>query len=146
MAMGRRKQQQQGLWVETADLPRSAGHPFYQRLNEVLADHGFDAFVEGLCQPFYAEVMGRPSLAPGAYFRLLLVGFFEGLDSERGIAWRTADSISLREFLGVGLTQSPPDHSTLSRTRRLIDLEAHQQVFAWVVQVLATHCRVTDWR
>ena len=137
MAMGRRKQQQQGLWVETADLPRSAGHPFYQRLNEVLADHGFDAFVEGLCQPFYAEVMGRPSLAPGAYFRLLLVGFFEGLDSERGIAWRTADSISLREFLGVGLTDSPPDHSTLSRTRRLIDLETHQQVFAWVVKVLA---------
>lgn len=137
MAMGRRKQQQQGLWVETADLPRSAGHPFYQRLNEVLADHGFDAFVEGLCQPFYAKVMGRPSLAPGAYFRLLLVGFFEGLDSERGIAWRTADSISLREFLGVGLTECPPDHSTLSRTRRLIDLETHQQVFAWVVKVLA---------
>ncbi len=137
MAMGRRKGQQQGLWVETADLPRSAGHPFYQRLNEVLADHGFDAFVEGLCQPFYAEVMGRPSLAPGAYFRLLLVGFFEGLDSERGIAWRTADSISLREFLGVGLTDSPPDHSTLSRTRRLIDIETHQQVFAWVVKVLA---------
>lgn len=138
MAMGRRpREQQQELWIESSELPRGPGHPFYRRLNEVLGEHGFDAFVEKLCQPFYAEVMGRPSLAPGIYFRLMLVGYFEGLDSERGIAWRAADSIGLREFLGLGLTQDPPDHTTISRTRRLIDVETHEKVFAWVVQVLA---------
>ena len=139
MAMGRRRRQrQQDLWVEASELPRGSGHPFYRRLNALLEKHGFEEFIEGLFEPFYAKVMGRPSMAPGIYFRMILIGFFEGLDSERGIAWRAADSISLREFLGLPLTENPPDHSTLSRTRRLIDVETHQQVFAWVVQLLAT--------
>jgi transposase len=102
-----------------------------------LEGRGFDEFVEQQCSPFYAEKMGRPSLAPGRYFRLLLIGYFEGIDSESGIAWRAADSLGLRGFLGVGLNQMPPDHSTISRTRRLIDVETHQAVFGWVLKLLA---------
>jgi transposase len=126
------------LWIATNELPRTGGHPFYQRLNQVLDAHEFDAFVEGQCAPFYAEKLGRPSLTPGMYFRLLLIGYFEGIDSERGIAWRTADSLALRGFLGLGLDEVPPEHSTISRTRRLIDLETHRAVFTWILQVLAT--------
>jgi len=137
MAMGRRKGRQPGLWIESSRLAQGPGHPFYQQLNRILAKHGFDGFVEELCERFYAEVMGRPSLAPGAYFRLLMVGYFEGIDSERGIAWRLADSLALRDFLGLELTQGTPDHSTISRTRRLIDQETHEEVFTWVVKVLA---------
>ena len=125
------------MWVPTADLPKSAGHPFYERLNRVLDEAGFDAFVEAQCASFYADGIGRPSLAPGRYVRLLLLGYFEGLDSERAIAWRAADSLSIRTFLDVALHEAPPDHSTLSRTRRLIDLETHQAVFTWVLQRLA---------
>ena len=138
MAMGTRgRQGRQGtMWVSTADLPKSAGHPFYERLNRVLEDAGFDGFVEGQCASFYAEGIGRPSLAPGRYFRLLL-GYFEGLDSERAIAWRAADSLSIRTFLDLALDEAPPDHSTLSRTRRLIDVETHRAVFTWVLQRLA---------
>jgi len=138
MAMGRRRDRAQtpGLWIATNDLPATGGHPFYRRLNQILDVHGFDAFVEDQCAAFYAK-RGRPSLAPGLYVRLLLIGYFEGLDSERGIAWRAADSLALRGFLGLGLTETPPDHSTISRTRRLIDLETHQAVFTWVLQVLA---------
>jgi len=120
------------MWVAATELPISPGHPFYVRLNEILDAAGFDRFVEEQCRPFYAPVMGRPSLAPGRYFRLLLVGYFEGLDSERGIAWRAADSLAVRQFLGLGLDEAAPDHSTISRTRRLIDVEAHQAVFTWV--------------
>ena len=120
MAMGKRKSEQAPLWIPTTELPVSPGHPFYVRLNEVLDGAGFDRFVEDQCRPFYAPVMGRPSLAPGRYFRLLLVGYFEGLDSERGIAWRAADSLAVRHFLGLGLDEAAPDHSTISRTRRLI--------------------------
>jgi transposase len=139
MAMARRKDRARtpGLWVPTSDLPSTGGHPFYQRLNQVLDQHGFDAFVEQQCATFYAP-MGRPSLLPGTYFRLLLIGYFEGIDSERGIAWRTADSLALRGFLGLGLDEAPPEHSTISRTRRLIDLETHRAVFTWILQVLAT--------
>jgi transposase len=138
MAMGkRRREEQQALWVSHQDLPRSQGHPFYMTLNQVLNHCGFDAWIEATCQPFYAQTMGRPSLAPGVYFRCLMVGYFEGIDSERGIAWRCADSLSLRAFLGIALDQDAPDHSTLSRTRRLIDLETHQRVFTWVLKVLA---------
>ena len=125
------------MWVATSDLPRSAGHPFYERLNRVLDDASFDAFVEAQCAPFYADDIGRPSLAPGRYFRLLLLGYFEGLDSERAIAWRAADSLSIRQFLDLELHEAPPDHSTLSRTRRLIDVETHDAVFTWVLQRLA---------
>ncbi len=125
------------MWIATADLPQSAGHPFYERLNRVLDDAGFDTFVEAQCTKFYAEGLGRPSVTPGRCFRLLLLGYFEGLDSERAIAWRAADSLSIRDFLDFDLHEAPPDHSTLSRTRRLIDVETHQAVFTWVLQRLA---------
>jgi transposase len=140
MAMGRRKNRARtpGLWIAANELPVTGGHPFYQRLNQVLDTHRFDAFVEAQCATFYAPTIGRPSLMPGTYFRLLLIGYFEGIDAERGIAWRTADSLALRGFLGLGLEEAPPDHSTISRTRRLIDLETHHAVFTWVLQVLAT--------
>ena len=139
MAMGTRKQQerQEDLWIAAAELPRTAGHPFYERLNELLEETGFDSFVEERCRRFYAAEMGRPSLAPGVYFRLLLIGYFEGLDSERGMAWRAGDSLGLRRFLRVGLDEMAPDHSTISRTRRLIDVETHREVFTWVLRVIA---------
>src|SRR5512145_2654030 len=138
MAMGKRKRRakQASMWVATQDLPRSAAHPFYARLNQILDQHDFDGFVEGLCERFYADE-GRPGLPPGRYFRLLLIGYFEGLDAERAIAWRAADSFALREFLGLVLPEAPPDHSTISRTRRLIDLETHEAVFTWMLQRLA---------
>src|SRR5271163_3993551 len=136
MAMGTRQSEQGSLWVATAELPKSAGHPFYTRLNALLDANDFDEFVEGQCQRFYASVMGRPSLTPGRYFRLLLLGYFEGIDSERGIAWRATDSLAIRGFLGLGVSDEPPDHSTISRTRRLIDLETHRTVFTWVQQRL----------
>jgi transposase len=137
--MGRKEQhrRQEELWIAHTDLPRTVGHPFYEQLNRLLEEHGFDEYVEQQCAPFYAEKMGRPSLAPGRYFRLLLIGYFEGIDSERGIAWRAADSLGLRNFLGVGLNEMPPDHSTISRTRRLIDVETHRAVFGWVLELLA---------
>jgi transposase len=139
MAMGKRKRERQPpIWVTATDLPTAASHPFYRRLNQVLRDHGFDDFAEDQCASFYAETMGRPSLPPGIYFRLLLIGYFEGIDSERGIAWRAADSLALRDFLGVALNDDPPDHSTISRTRRLIALETHRAVFTWVLQCLGS--------
>ena len=138
MAMGKRKQHTQPpLFVVTAELPQAPSHPFYTKLNEVLAAGDFDALVEGLCAKFYDDAIGRPSLPPGVYFRLLLLGYFEGIDSERGIAWRCADSNSLRSFLGYGIDQRTPEHSTISRTRRLIDLDTHQEVFQWVLKLLA---------
>ena len=137
MAMGTRSGRQEDLWIPTCALARPASHPFYERLNELLAGREFDRFVEEKCRRFYAATMGRPGLAPGIYFRLLLVGYFEGIDSERGIAWRAGDSLAIRAFVGIPLDQSAPDHSTISRTRRLLDLETHRQVFAWVVGLLA---------
>jgi transposase len=138
MAMGTRtRNRQPTMWVPTTDLPTAASHPFYRRLNQLLREHGFDDFAEAQCTAFYAETMGRPGLPPGIYFRLLLIGYFEGIDSERGIAWRAADSLALRDFLGIGLDQAPPDHSTISRTRRLIALETHRAVFTWILQCLS---------
>src|SRR5499425_258039 len=139
MAMGNRKQRrrQEVIWIAHHTLARGPSHPFYERLNRLLEQNHFDDFVEGLCQRFYAEKQGRPSLAPGIYFRLLLIGYFEGIDSERGIAWRAQDSLALRSFLSIALDESPPDHSTLSRTRRLIDVETHREVFTWVLGILA---------
>ena len=140
MAMGRRAKQRQpqsDFWIAHTELPRTVGHPFYERLNQLLAERGFDEFVEGQCERFYAETMGRPSLTPGRYFRLLLIGYFEGIEGERGIAWRAADSLALRQFLELELKEQPPDHSTISRTRRLIDIETHQAVFGWVLELLA---------
>jgi transposase len=135
VAMGKREGEQEDLFVTHQQL-RSQSHPYYQAVNRVLAEQGFDRHVERLCSKFYAKKMGRPGLAPGIYFRSLLLGFFEGIDSERGIAWRAADSLSLRDFLGVPASKLTPDHSTISRTRRLIDLETHQAVFTWVLGVL----------
>ena len=139
MAMGRRRKRvrQEGLWTPTAALPVSASHPFYQRLNQILDEKKFDEYVETLCTDFYAGEVGRPGLAPGIYFRLLMVGYFEGIDSERGIAWRASDSLSIRSFVRIALDESVPDHSTISRTRRLMDVETHQAVFQWVLAVLA---------
>jgi len=138
MAMGtrRKRRRQHGLWISAAELPTTAAHPFYRRVNAMLDERAFDAFVEGACRSFYADTMGRPSLTPGMYFRLLLVGYFEGIDSERGIAWRAADSLAIRQFLHLALDEAAPDHSTISRTRRLIDVETHRAVFTWIQQRL----------
>jgi transposase len=125
------------MWLTASELPKSPGHPFYQRLNRVLDEAGFDRFAEKRCEQFYAGQVGRPSLLPGRYFRLMLLGYFEGLESERGIAWRAADSLAVRSFLNLGLDERGPDHSTISRTRRLIDVETHQEVFGWVLERLA---------
>ena len=124
------------MWVNTEDLPTSSGHPFFEWLNRILAESRFDAFVEGLCAAFYADRLGRPSLRPGRYFRLLLIGCFEGLSSERGIAWRVADSLSLRSFLDLEMIEVAPDHSTLSPTRRRVEVETHVAVFTWVLEQL----------
>lgn len=139
MAMGRRKkrERQEKLWTPTAALPVGASHPFYERLNRILDEKKFDEYLEALCEDFYAGEVGRPGLSPGIYFRLLMVGYFEGIDSERGIAWRASDSLSIRAFVGIALDESVPDHSTISRTRRLLDVETHQAVFQWVLEVLA---------
>jgi transposase len=139
MAMGTRKdrERQEMLWMAATEIRATAAHPFYVRLNELLDSNAFDRFVEEECREFYACKMGRPSLTPGIYFRLLLLGYFEGIDSERGIAWRAEDSLSVRRFLGIGLDEPTPDHSTISRTRRLLDLETHQSVFTWVLRVAA---------
>jgi transposase len=137
MSLGKRKREkQQVIWIEASSLATTGGHPFYERLNVLLDKRKFDGFAEGVCRRFYSKT-GRPGLAPAIYFRLLLVGYFESIDSERGIAWRAADSLALRSFLGYGLSDATPDHSTISRTRRLIDVETHRTVFGWVLNVLA---------
>ena len=138
MSLGKRgpNEKQEPIWIDASRLATPVGHPFYERLDQLLNKRGFDSFAESACRKFYAKV-GRPGLAPGVYFRALLVGYFEGIDSERGIAWRTADSLALRSFLGFELNQATPDHSTISRTRRLIDVETHRQVFLWVLGMLA---------
>jgi transposase len=137
MAMGKKRERQQELWIATKDVAESPRNAFYDRLNEVLEAHKFDRKVETLCGKFYKKSpYGRPSMAPGVYFRALLVGYFEGLDSERGIAWRLADSLSLRRFLGFALDEQTPDHSTISRTRRLYWLETHKAIFKWVIGIL----------
>jgi transposase len=138
MAMGTRKkrERQEDLWYGR-ELATAPGHPFYKRLNEILDNAKFDAFCEATCASFYHETLGRPSLPPGQYFRIMMIGFFEGLDSERGIAWRLADSLTLRQFLSIGLDENTPDHVTISRTRRLLDGETHQRIFTWVLERLA---------
>src|ERR1017187_91902 len=139
MAMGTRKrrEKQEEIWIAHTELASAPGHPFYQKLNELLEAEGFDEFVERRCAKFYAPQYGRPSLTPGIYFRSLLIGYFEGIGAERGIAWRLADSLALRRFVGIALDEYTPDHSTISRTRRLLDLDTHREVFGWVLGVLA---------
>lgn len=130
------KETQSTLWIPTADIQESPGHPFYKRLNELLAASGFDGYVEDSCRPFYGEG-GRPSIAPGVYFRMLMVGYFEGISSERGIEWRCADSLSLREFLGLSLLDRVPDHSSLSRIRYRLPLELYFEVFERILRLLS---------
>jgi transposase len=138
MAMGKwQTERQQEMWIAAPDVPTPAAEPFYRKLNQVLGEQGFDAFVEGLCQKFYHESLGRDSIPPGVYFRMLLLGYFEGIDSERGIAWRCGDSLSFRSFLGIPLNQGTPDHSSLSKIRGRMDLETHEEVFTWVLRLLA---------
>jgi transposase len=135
MALGKRGDEQEDLFVTHQQL-KAQSHPYYRAMNKILRENGFDRFAEQTCAKFYAKKMGRPSLAPGVYFRCLLVGYFEGIDSERGIAWRAADSLSLRDFLGIPASKATPDHSTLSKTRKRIAIEAHQEVFNWALGVL----------
>src|SRR3712207_6435846 len=139
MALGRQGERQTELMVGWAELPRSPGHAFYDRLQAVLVEAGFVGFAEKACAPYYPGKRGRPALPPGRYFRMHLVGYFEGIDSERGLEWRCADSLSLREFLRLGLSEPVPDHSWLSKTRARLPLEAHEAVFAWVLRRLAEH-------
>ena len=136
MSMGRRPNEQQAeLWLATANLPLSPGHVFYDKLNAFLAEAAFDRYVEELCQSHYADGIGRESIPPGTYFRMLFVGYFEGLDSQRAIAWRCADSLSLRAFLGIPLSETTPDHSSLTKIRQRLPLEVHEQVFAFVLGI-----------
>jgi transposase len=135
MALGKRKDEQQELWIATTDLPKSSGHPFYKALNRLLAEADFDRFAEALCEPYYAQGVGRPGIPPGVYFRMLMVGYFEGIGSQRGIAWRCSDSLSLRAFLGVGPIGSTPDHSSLTVIRKRLPLDVHEQVFAKVLAI-----------
>jgi transposase len=139
MAMGKRQAKQPELFIPTAGLPVSPGHPFYRKLNQVLAEAGFDAFVEKLCLPYYARHQGRPSIPPGVYFRMLFVGYMEGLHSQRGIAWRCSDSRSLQEFLGFLPTEATPDHSSLSNIRGRLPQVVHEQVFAFIVALADQH-------
>jgi transposase len=137
MALGKRRNEQQEMWVATTSLPKSEGHVFYRKLNRLLAEADFDRTIEKLCESHYHNQLGRPSIPPGVYFRMLLVGYFEGIGSQRGIAWRCADSLSLREFLGVPLTEDTPDHSSLTRVRDRLSLEVHAAVFQLVLQMAA---------
>ena len=137
MALGKRRDEQQEMWVATTSLPKSEGHAFYRKLNRLLAEADFDRIIEGICEPHYHNQLGRPSIPPGVYFRMLLVGYFEGIGSQRGIAWRCGDSLSLRDFLGVPLSEDTPDHSSLTRVRDCLPLEVHSAVFQLVLQLVA---------
>jgi transposase len=139
MAMRRETGVQDDLVVTWAEMPRSPGHAFYDRLQSLLKGSGFDLFVEGICKPYYAPRMGAPSLPPGRYFRMHIVGYFEGIDSERGIVWRCSDSFSLRDFLRLANRDKVPDHSWLSKTRSRLPHEVHEQVFAWILNLVAEH-------
>lgn len=138
MALGKRRREEQAeLWIAAADLPKSIGHIFYEKLNGLLAQAGFDRWVEELCAPYYRGQQGRPGIPPGVYFRMLLVGYFEGLGSQRGIAWRCADSLSLRKFLGVPLNEDTPEHSSLTRVRDRLPLEVHESAFRFILSLAA---------
>src|SRR5271155_1198517 len=137
MSLGKRKREQQAAWVATTELPKSPGHPFYKKLNALLAEAGFDEWLETLCAPYYDSKMGRESIPPGVYFRMILIGYFEGISSQRGIAWRCSDSRSLAEFLGVPVTEETPDHSSLSRIHGRLPLEVHEAMFQFVLKLAA---------
>lgn len=131
----KRSECQSEMWIPTATMAKSPGHPFYERLNQLLCEHRFDPWVEDLCEEFYAKT-GRGSVPLGVYFRMLFIGYFESIPSNRQIEWRCQDSLSLRAFLGLSLEERVPDHSSLTKIRDRLGLETHQQVFRWVVSVL----------
>ena len=137
MSVGKQGEIQNTMWIAYDQFPKGPGHAFYNQLQRLLRRRGFDSYTQELCAPFYAKIMGRPSIPPGRYFRMLLVGYFEGLDSERGICWRCADSLSLREFLQLDTMQAVPDHSSLSRIRTRLPLEIHHDVFTFVLRLLS---------
>jgi transposase len=141
MGMGRKtdREKQQGLWVASSEIVTTPGHLFYERLNTVLTAEKFDQRIETICRKYYKSSSGRPSITPGTYFRMLLLGYFEGIESERGMAWRAADSLSFRQFLGYDLSELTPDHSTVSRTRRLYSVQTHRAVMKWVLKILRKH-------
>lgn len=140
MSMKKRSRDEQGtFWMASDSVAKSPGHPFYQKLNRVLESERFDSFVEQECSSYYAEGKGRPSIPPGIYFRMLMIGYFERIDSERGIAWRCADSLSLRTFLGLGMDEQTPHHSSLTRIRRRLPIEVYQSVFSWILRVLTSY-------
>jgi transposase len=137
--LGKRcEKRQQDLWIAADAVARTPWHAFYEKLNRLLAKVEFDAWVESLCRPLYAEE-GRNSIPPGIYFRMLLVGYFEGIDSQRGIAWRCADSLSLKQFLGYGPTASTPEHSSLTKIRQRLPLEVYREVFQFVLALVEKH-------
>lgn len=135
MALGKRKPKQEELFIATANLATGPGHPFYSKLNAVLAEAGFDEFVEKLCAPYYKEG-GRPGIPPGVYFRMLLIGYFEGLESQRGIAWRCADSLALRSFLGIAITEATPVHVSMTMIRQRLPELVYDKVFRFVLSLL----------
>ena len=137
MGTRRKREHQEDLWIVASEVVGTPAQAFYGRLNQILEQHNFDRNVEHLCRRYYKGQRGRPSITPGVYFRTLLLGYFEGIDSERGIAWRLADSLSMRKFLSYALTEQTPDHSTISRTRRLYAVETHKAVFRWVLKILS---------
>ena len=139
MTMGKRKHRQEALFISAEGLPKSDGHPFYQKLNRLLAEAEFDRWIENRCRQYYEqkEKRGQPSIPPGVYFRMLFVGYFEGLDSQRGIAWRCSDSLSLRQFLGIPLEEATPEHSTLTNTRKRLPAEVFDEVFQFVLSIAA---------
>ena len=136
MSLGRSKEQQRSMWLSCDQMPQSKGHVFYERLQKLLRQEGFDTFLENLCAPFYAKTLGRRSIPPGRYFRMLLIGYFEGIESERGICWRCNDSLSLREFLGLAPGETVPDNSSLCRIRQRLPLEVHHEMFVFVLRLL----------
>ena len=138
MALGKRKEKEQELFIATSQLLRTQAHPFYQKLNEVFQQCGFDPFVEELCEPYYAK-KGRPGIPPGIYFRMVLIGYFEGLDSQRGIAWRCNDSLCLREFLGLAVTEPAPVHASMTIIRQRLPETVFDEVFVFVLKQLREH-------
>lgn len=136
MSMGRRKRErQQELWLATSDIARAPRHVFYDRLGSLLSEAGFDEFIEAICKPHYAEGRGRDGIPPGVYFRMLFLGYFEGLGSQRAIAWRCDDSLSLKAFLGYGLDEPTPDHSSLTRVRDRLPAAVHERAFAFMISI-----------
>ena len=135
MALGKKKIRQEELFVATAELRKGPGHPFYTRLNVVFAEAGFDSHVETLCAPHYRHG-GRPGIPPGVYFRMVFIGYFEGIDSQRGIAWRCADSLGLRSFLGIAVTGATPVHASMSVIRQRLPETVFDEVFRFMLGLL----------